>query len=399
VDDLIGSLLGRADVAAARSWLEAHDEATVETQLAVTAIPAPTGDEVQRGAWVANRFTDVGLEEVHVDAVGNVWGCYGIGSGAGIVIAAHLDTVFDNRAVRVQKDGPRVSAPGIGDNGRGLAAMLSLAEALIECGVETRRPITFVATVGEEGQGDLRGAKHLFADRTFRPDVFIALDGPGVDRIVHRATGSRRLRATWTGPGGHSWAAYGVANPAHAAGTAVAAISAMSLPSEPRASLSVVRLGGGQAINTIPVEAWIEIDLRAEDESVLEALDADVGIVLKRSVESENQRRLAGTAPLQLRIEPLGSRPSGATSVEHPLIQACVAATRAVGATPTLAAASTDANIPISLGIPAVARGAGGRGGDAHLLTEWYENVNGPAGIVRALLVALAVQADEQASG
>lgn len=392
MDELIGTLLARPDVAAARSWLEAHDEATVDAQLAITAIPAPTGDEVQRGAWVANKLGDIGLDEVRVDPIGNVCGSYGIGSGAGIVVAAHLDTVFESRAIRVQKSNGRISAPGIGDNGRGLAAMLSLAEAVVECGVETTRPITFVATVGEEGHGDLRGTKHLFSDPAFRPDVFIALDGPGLERIVNRATGSRRLRATYTGPGGHSWAAYGLGNPAHAAGLAVARIAAIDVPAEPRAALSVVRLGGGTSLNTIPSEAWIELDIRAEDEGVLEDLHGDVTEALQAALEQQNVRRLSGTPPIQLAISPLGSRPSGSTAEEHPLVQAALAATRAVGGTPSLVAASTDANIPISRGIPAVALGAGGKGGDAHLLTEWYENVNGPAGIVRALLVALAVQ-------
>lgn len=392
MDDLIGRLLTRPDVAAARSWLEAHDEATVEAQTVLTAIPAPTGDEVQRGAWVANKLGDVGLEEVRVDPIGNVWGCYGIGSGAGIVVAAHLDTVFDNRAIRVQKSAGRISAPGIGDNGRGLAAMLALAEACVECGVESTRPITFVATVGEEGHGDLRGAKHLFADPAFRPDAFIALDGPGLDRIVHKATGSRRLRATWAGPGGHSWSAYGIANPAHAAGIATAAIADIKVPADPRASLSVVRLGGGTALNTIPLEAWIDLDLRAEDEGTLEDLHGDVREALEKALALENARRASGTPALTLNVTPLGNRPSGETPAGHPLVVAAMAATRAVGATPTLAAASTDANVPIARGVPAVALGAGGKGGDAHLLTEWYENVNGPAGIVRALLVALAVQ-------
>ena len=392
MDELIGSIIARPDVAAARSWLEAHDEATIDTQVVLTGIPAPTGDETQRGAWVANKLADIGLDEVRVDPIGNVTGCYGIGSGAGIVVAAHLDTVFDNRAIRVQRTGARVAAPGIGDNGRGLAAMLALAEACVECGIDTTRPITFVATVGEEGHGDLRGAKHLFADPTFRPDAFIALDGPGVERIVHKATGSRRLRASWTGPGGHSWAAYGVANPAHAAGAAIATIASVKVPSDPRGSLSVVRMGGGTALNTIPVEAWIELDIRAENEDVLADLHTAVRDALDASLARENSRRAPGTAPLHLQITPLGNRPSGETHSAHPLVQACLAATKAIGATPSLAAASTDANIPIARGIPAVALGAGGKGGDAHLLTEWYENVNGPAGIIRALLVMLAVQ-------
>jgi len=390
VDDRIACLLARADVAAARSWLEAHDEHTLELQLALTSIPAPTGDEVQRAAFVLDRFQDLELADVASDAAGNVRARYGDGAGPGIIIAAHLDTVFAERVIRPQKEGGRLVAPGIGDNGRGLAAMIALAQACAECEVRASRPITFVATVGEEGEGDLRGVKHLFADQGFRPAGFIALDGPGLDRVVHRATGSRRLRASFSGPGGHSWAAFGVVNPAHAVGAAACAIGELKLSVSPRATASVVRIGGGHSLNTIPQEAWLDLDLRAEEEPVLEALERDAVAACQRAVDRANRRRAPGTAALELALSTLGARPSGATSDAHPLVQAAVAATRALGVEPQLASASTDANVPISLGVPAVALGAGGKGGDTHLASEWYENVGGSIGVVRALLVALA---------
>ncbi len=390
MNDRIALLLGRPDVAAAESWIEARDEQTLDLQVAVTSIPAPTGGEAARGGFVMDRFREMGLTHVRADEAGNVMGRYGDGPGPGIAIAAHLDTVFPDRPVRVERRGARVTAPGIGDNGRGLAAMLTLAEACVECGVQSRLPLTFVATVGEEGEGDLRGVKHLFGSAGFRPAAFIALDGPGLERIVHRATGSRRLRATWSGPGGHSWAAFGVPNPAHAAGAAIAAIAALPLPAHPRTTLSVVRLGGGIGLNTIPTDAWLDLDLRSEADTEIDRLQQEIGEALSRALDLENRRRAAGTAPLKLDVATLGDRPSGVTPESHALVQAAMAATHALGAAPSLAAASTDANVPIARGVPAIALGAGGRGGDAHLVTEWYENDDGPAGIVRAMLVALA---------
>ena len=391
VDRQVESLIARADVARAGEWLGQNDARVLELQRTITRIPSPTGDEGRRGAFVADRFTALGLEGVSTDKVGNVHGRFGDGDGAGVVICSHLDTVFaESVPLDVRESNGRISAPGIGDNARGLAAMLTVAEAFGTCGVRTTRPVTFIASVGEEGEGDLRGVKHLFEDPSFRPHAFIALDGPGMDRIVHRALGSRRLRATFKGPGGHSWAAFGIANPAHAVGAATAQIAEIPLPASPRAALSVVRIGGGGSLNTIPREAWLDFDLRSESESALESLYESATKELARALDATNRRRAAGTAPLTLHLTPLGARPSGTTAERHPLVQAAIAATRALGATPQLAAASTDANVPISAGIPGIALGAGGKGGDAHLESEWYENVNGPAGIFRALLVAVA---------
>ena len=391
MDRPIASLLARDDLAAARTWVEARDERTLALQCALTAIPAPTGHEQVRGMFVADRFRELGLADVRIDAVGNVLGRFGEGASPGVVVVSHLDTVFPaNTPLTVRRTGPRLTSPGIGDNARGLAAMLTMADACRTCGIRALRPITFVASVGEEGQGDLRGVKHLFSDPAFRPDAFIALDGPGMERVVHRALGSRRMRATFRGPGGHSWAAFGVANPAHAVGSAASQIAEIPLPTSPRAALSVVRIGGGGSLNTIPQEAWLELDLRSEAESVVEELFVSATGAFTRALEAANRRRAPGTAPLTLQITPLGQRPSGTTPETHALVQAALAATRALGATPRLAAASTDANVPISRGIPGIALGAGGRGGDAHLESEWYENIGAPAGIVRALVVAVA---------
>jgi len=385
-------LAARPDVAAAQAWLARHDADVLGWQREVAEIPAPTGAEERRAAFVAARFAAHGLLAVHRDRAGNVLARFGDGPGPGIVLAAHLDTVFaaDVPHAVTAVDG-RLVAPGIADNARGLAALLAIAAALPYAGAALRRPITFVATTGEEGAGDLKGAKHLFEDPAFVPDAFIAVDGAGVDRVVHRALGSRRLRAEFRGPGGHSWAAFGVANPAHAAGLAVTGIAALPLPPTPRSAASVVRIGGGSGLNTIPQDGWLEVDLRSEDESTLEGLFAGASQVLGRALDTVNRQRTAGTPALTLELVPLGTRPSGATPPSHPLVQAAAAATRLVGRTPEFAAASTDANVAIARGVPGIALGAGGRGGDPHLPTEWFDNTGGPEGLVRLLLVTLAM--------
>ncbi len=389
-------LLSHPRIAAARAHLERTDQVTLERQAVLSAVPAPTGAEALRATRVAELFREVGLASVKIDTAGNVLGWWGAGSGergaAPVVLAAHLDTVFGPEVdVTVQRQGARLEGPGISDNARGLAALVALAEACVRGRVDTQRPLLFAATVGEEGAGDLRGVKHLMSDGLPRAYAFIALDGAGVERIVHRALGSKRYRATYRGPGGHSWAAFGVANPATAVGIAAAAIAAQPTNHAPRTTAAVVRLGGGTGLNSIPQEAWLDLDLRSEDPHALAELDGRVRAALARAKDEENRRRTAGTPPLQLEIQLLGDRPSGLTPRTHPLVQAALAATRAIGKEGELTAASTDANVPIALGIPAIALGAGGRAGDAHLTTEWYENDGGVTGVIRALLVAAAV--------
>ena len=385
-------LFARRDVAAAREWLARHDPDVLAWQRAVAEIPAPTGGEARRAAFVAERFAALGLDAVRCDDAGNVLARCGAAPGTGLVLAAHLDTVFpaDTPHAVVEADG-RLVAPGIADNARGLAALLAIAAALRLAGAALRRPVTFVATTGEEGAGDLKGAKHLFEDPAFAPDAFIAVDGAGCERVVHRALGSRRLRAVFRGPGGHSWAAFGVANPVHALGHAVSGVATLPLPTATRSTASVVRVGGGSGLNTIPRDAWLELDLRSEREDALEALFAGASQVLGRALDTVNRQRTAGTPALTLELVPLGTRPSGATDPATPLVQAAAAATRLVGRTPEFAAASTDANVAIARGVPGIALGAGGRGGDPHLPTEWYENAGGTDGLVRLLLVTLAM--------
>jgi tripeptide aminopeptidase len=400
---VIDALLTHDRIRAARAFIECSDEATLARQATLSAIPAPTGSEGARGARVAEMLGEAGLRDVGIDDIGNIRGWFVGAQHAAplhdgcVVLSAHLDTVFGPELdVSVSRNGPRLEGPGISDNARGLAALVTVGEALVRARVTTQRPVLFAATVGEEGSGDLRGVRYLIdgdAPRgaAIRPSAFIALDGAGIERIVHRALGARRYRVTFQGPGGHSWAAFGVANPAHAVGRAVDLIARIPARGAPRTAHSVVRLGGGTGLNSIPQACWFDVDLRSEDPRALERLDAEVQAAVAQALTDENRNRVPGTAPLTVDVRRVGDRPSGLTPRTHPLVQTAVAATRAVGHDHQLACASTDANVPIALGVPAVALGAGGRAGDAHLPTEWYENDKGALGIVRALLVTVAM--------
>ena len=400
----IGPLLADPAILAARRHLEASDAAAVARQIAISQIPAPTGGEERRATRIADLFRDAGLADVCRDAAGNVLGWYGDEGGRRrdgcVVLSAHLDTVFGPEAdATIRHDGGRLVGPGISDNARGLTALIAVAEALFAGSVPVGRPLLFAATVGEEGAGNLRGVKHLLGDggrgtgdaAPPRPAAFVALDGAGLTRVVHRALGSRRYRVTFRGPGGHSWAAFGVANPAAAVGHAIGLLSERPTSHTPRTTCAVVGLGGGSGLNSIPSEAWLDLDLRSESAAALAQRDREVHRALAMARDTENRGRTPGSPPLTYEARLVGERPSGETPVSDPLVRTALVATRALGVEPELAAASTDASAAIALGIPAIALGAGGRAGDTHLASEWYENGEGPLGILRALLVTVAI--------
>src|SRR5438128_11194548 len=291
VDHALSRLLAHDRIRAARHHIERTDEGTLARQAALSAIPAPTGAEGRRAAHVAELFRTIGLCDVMVDHAGNVHGWLGKNGekSAPVVLAAHLDTVFGAEVdVAVERRGQRLEGPGISANARGLAALVAVAEAMVAARVPVTRPILFAATVGEEGSGDLRGVKYLLNGNretlkdsltvagNGKPAAFIALDGAGLDRVIHRALGSKRYHVTFRGPGGHSWAAFGVANPANAVGRAAALLADLPTPQAPRTTCAVVRLGGGTGLNSIPQEAWLDLDLRSEDPRALAPLDVTV---------------------------------------------------------------------------------------------------------------------------
>ena len=391
----VSQLLEQADVRAANEQIVATDDQTLAHQIGLTEIPAPPFGEETRGCRLAELFDEAGLTDVHQDAVGNVLALRpGAEDREPLVLSAHLDTVFlAGTDVTVRVDGDVLRAPGISDDARGLAALVALVRALSKAGITTRRPILFAATVGEEGSGDLRGVRHLFRAGGVASEAagFISLDGAGLNYVVTRGLGARRFRVALRGRGGHSWIDWGTPNPIHALGRAVGALAAWPKPTDPALSLTVARWGGGSSVNAIPAEAWADLDLRSESSSRLDDGEERLRAVLDRSVAEENSGVTGQYGRLHLEVTVVGQRPTGATDLDSPLVEAALAATRAAGVEPQVTAASTDANLPMSLGIPAITLGAGGSAGEVHTTNEWYRNEDGPAGIQRALHTLLLV--------
>jgi acetylornithine deacetylase/succinyl-diaminopimelate desuccinylase-like protein len=395
------ALLRDPRVQEAKRYLEADDLRVLENQREITEIPAPPFQEEARAARMAEMLAEAGLTSVETDAEGNVLARFeptpreGREEGGELIVSAHLDTVFPAETdVTVTVKGDRLIGPGISDDGRGLAALVGLARALSEVSLPLRAPLLFVATVGEEGAGDLRGVRHLFRERGPGRAArgFISLDGAGLTRIVTAGLGSRRFRVTVTGSGGHSWVNWGTPNPIHALGEAVSRWSSLALPSNPLATLTVARWGGGTSINAIPQEAWVELELRCVSEEVLQDLEALVRRTLSDTLDVVNAGGTVGSEALRSRVETIGTRPAGETDVNAALVRSATAATLALAATPELAVSSTDANIPMALAVPAITLGAGGEAGQAHTTEEWYRNVQGPDGILRALLTILLLE-------
>jgi tripeptide aminopeptidase len=376
--------------------LAAADAELVDLQLRIAQVPAPTGEEGERARLVESWFRDAGLEGVETDSIGNVIGRIGAGGAtAPVAVCAHIDTVFPRDAdLTVRREGERCIGPGTTDNARGVAAMLIIARELaraVKTGEATLpRSIEMVATVGEEGEGDLRGAKHYFATRGSNIAAAIALDGCGDERIIHQALGSRRFRIRFSGPGGHSWNDFGTVNPVNAVARCTSGLARIRLPESPRSSLTVARIGGGISINSIPELAWMEVDIRSTAAAQLDELEAELRPLAEAAALEESSRRLAGTPPLENEVIVIGDRPCGEIASDHPLVLAAVEATRAIGREPQLGLSSTDANVPLSLGIPAISIGAGGIAGGTHTRGEWFENRDGAAGVVRAFQVVIA---------
>ena len=373
---------------------ETHAEVDDEL-IRICEIPAPPFRESARAAFVKQRFEQLGLVGVRVDDEGNVIAERpGLSSGPRVIVSAHLDTVFpDGTDVRVRREGGRLSAPGISDNTCGIVSLITLARALATARVTTNGTIYFVATVGEEGEGNLRGVRRLFTDREFQSgvDAFISLDGPGVERITNRALGSRRYRVTISGPGGHSWGDFGIVNPVHALGRAIGRFAAYPAPLAPRTSYNVGIIEGGSSVNAVPESAAMVVDMRSVSTDEIDKLEAYLRRVVDIAVREENlQRSMSGTG-LDYNLEQVGDRPSGETPADSELVQTAIACSRALGIEPRLDCASTDSNIPISLGIPAITIGVGGISGNCHSLTEWYEPVGRELGLKRLLLVTLSL--------
>jgi tripeptide aminopeptidase len=391
----VSQLLEQENVRRACEHIFATDDRTLTDQIGLTEIPAPPFGEESRARYMAELLDGAGLANVQRDTVGNIFALRpGAEDHPPLVLSAHLDTVFAaGTDVTVRWDGDVMRAPGISDDGRGLAALVAVARALSSGDVTTRVPILFAATVGEEGSGDLRGVRHLFSGGAAASGAvgFISLDGAGMRYVVTRGLGARRFQVVLRGPGGHSWIDWGTPNPIHGLGRAVGALAAWPPPTDPPLTVTVGRWGGGTSVNAIPQEAWAEVDLRSESSRHLQTGEERMRAVLERSVLEENSGRTGRDRPLQLEVTLVGHRPAGATDLESPLVAAALEATRAAGVEPVITVSSTDANVPMSLGIPAITLGAGGSAGEVHTTREWYRNDNGPAGIQRALHTVLLV--------
>lgn len=392
-EQIVSDLLGDERVRRAFEFFEARAEEFTEEQAALCAIPSPPFGEEARAEYLAARLRQCGLAEACIDAEGN---CVALRQGKSLrplaVVSAHLDTVFPaGTDFTVRREGSRMLAPGIADDGCGLVALVALARAFDEIEIKTEGSLLFVGTVGEEGEGNLRGARHLLTAGEWAGgiDLFVSLDGPGVERITHGAVGSRRYRVRFAGAGGHSWGDFGAANPVHALGRAVARLAAYPAPPKPRTSFNVGRIEGGTGVNVIAGEASMDVDLRSESPEELRRLDAFFRRAAREAAGDENAARRAGTPPVELELKMIGDRPGGQTPTDAPLVLLSQAATRAVGYQPRLDSSSTDSNIAISLNVPAVTLGAGGASGSAHTTEEWYDPRGRDHGLKRALLVAL----------
>ena len=401
----VTALAGKRPTHAAFAWLHGNPKKIMDWQMAAVAIPAPPFGEQARGKWLADRFIEAGLAQVHTDEVGNVLGFlypadqHPESTGPIVVLSAHLDTVFPPgtpiRPLLSEKDGvDRLDAPGACDNGAGIAGMLALVHALIQGRVSPPVPLLLVGNVGEEGEGDLRGIRHLYASSfAGRIAAHIVLDGAGADSAVTQALGSRRFQVAVTGPGGHSFTDAGTPNPIAALAAALAGLMKTPIPEAPRTTMNLGTILGGTSVNSIPESAVATIDFRSTSTDELVRLEVALHRAVEDAVELANTdaRSSAARGKLVFTISKIGDRPAAQLPDDSPALDALRAVDRRLEIKTTVRLGSTDANVPLSLQIPALSVGAGGEGGGAHTLGEWYSSKHRELGLKRALLLTLAM--------
>jgi tripeptide aminopeptidase len=385
---------------AALDSIKAQEPWTVSQQISICEIAAPPYKEAARAAEYRRRLKSLGIANVRIDSIGNVIAERpGVGNGPTVLIQGHLDTVFpEGTDVRVKRNGTTLTGPGIGDDCRGLAVVLSVVRAFQRANVQTLGTVYFVGDVGEEGEGNLRGTRYLFTNSLKgKIDYFISVDGIGLD-LKHHGVGSKRYRVTYKGPGGHSYGAFGIPNPIHALGRAIAQIADIQVPATPKTTFNVGVISGGTSVNSIPFSGSMDLDMRSETAEALDAVDTQVLKILTSSLDAENSRWVAQTgaraerAKLSLVIDTIGIRPATSAQTDSTRIVAtALAAGRALGFAPKTGASSTDANLPMSLGVPAITIDGGGTGSGAHSLGESYDD--GPSGWLGPQWAALIVAA------
>lgn len=379
-------------VSAALAAVKTAESQTIADQIRFCEIPAPPFKETQRGAELKRTFEQLGLDNVRVDKAGNVLGDYpGAAAHPHVVLAAHLDTVFpEGTDVKVKREGAVLHGPGIGDDCRGLGVLVQVVRAMKQHKVQTPGTITFVADVGEEGLGDLRGMKQLF-NETLKGqiDAFVSIDGTGV-HVTNVGVGSHRYRMTFKGPGGHSFGAFGLANPIGAMGRAIAKIQELQVPKQPKTTFNVGRVGGGTSVNAIPFEGWMEIDMRSSDATSLGAIDAQIQQAVDAAVAEEN-KRWGKDKMIFVTKELVGDRPAGSTPERSAIVRAGLETATALGFSANLGEGSTDSNVPMNLHIPSITIGGGGRGHDSHALTESFDTTDAWQGTQHALLLVVTL--------
>jgi di/tripeptidase len=378
-DKAIARIRSGAGFKAAMATLDAEHDRIVADTITLTEIPAPPFKEQKRALAYMAMLKAHGLSDVEMDAEGNVMGLRrGTGKPGGpiVVIEAHLDTVFpEGTNVKVRREGTKLHAPGVGDDTHSLAVLLGYIRALDAAKVRTKKDILFVGNVGEEGPGDLRGTRFLFGKGKYKDRIaaFFSMDGTSAPRVTSGAVGSRRYRVTFKGPGGHSYGAYGLVNPMAAMGTTVVEMNKIKTPTQPKTTYLTSVVGGGTSVNSIPDAIWLEVDMRSESKDELAKVDALFLKIVDEAVAAENAARSTAQGKVSAEVKMIGDRPTGNTREDAEIVQMTAAAVRAAGYEPILGASSTDSNVPISLGIPAVTIGSGGQGGRAHAVDEWID--------------------------
>ena len=398
VQQEVARLAGSLDVRSAFERFRAHESQFALWQMEATRVAAPPFGEAARGAWLADRFRELGLSEVEVDEVGNVFGIRpGYGSSF-VALSAHIDTVFPAATtLNIRQQGSRLYGPGVSDNGAGIAAMLAVASVLSGVRISHGMPFVFIGNVGEEGEGDLRGMRHVFATPRWRDSIAysVIVDGAGADTVVAEALGSRRFEVIVRGPGGHSWSDFGVPHPILALARAIEIFSQTPVPASPKTTFNVGVIRGGTSVNSIPESASMRVDLRSTSMSEIDRLERALRLALDQAVAVENlaaaQQKTRKPQAVQSEFVEIGNRPAGELPTDARLLKVIRAVDAQLGNTAQVQRASTDANIPLSLGREAIAIGGGGSGGGAHTLQEWFDCNGRELGLRRILLTMLTL--------
>jgi tripeptide aminopeptidase len=395
----IARLAGLPELRAAAAWFRSQESQLANWQLEMARIPAPPFGEAARAEWLKKRFREIGLTDVHIDEVGNVFGVRGSGSGF-VSLSAHIDTVFPaGTPLNVRQQGTRLYGPGVSDNGAGVVALLAVAAALHAAKVSPATPIVFIGNVGEEGEGDLRGMRHIFADGRWKDAIrySLVLDGAGADTIVAEALGSRRFEVIVRGPGGHSWSDFGAPNPILVLARAIGAFAGTPVPTSPKTTFNIGVIRGGTSVNSIPESASMRVDIRSTSMAEMERLEAALRHELELASEEETQsseRRNPSprrSTALSYEVVAIGNRPAGELAADARMLKVIRGVDLHLGNAAQIQRASTDANIPLSLGREAIAIGGGGTGGGAHTLQEWFDCGGRELSLKRILLTVLAL--------